>query len=153
MLTEEQLEAARAKYGKIGVIEYGGHQLVFRRPTRENVRDYRRKMDSPSEKPDGLDQLAQVSMIAFDGEEDITRARVAFLGFLDEYPLFTGSAKALSVFNVLTGLVEEEEAGSLGKGASVRSSRPTSTGTGSPNGSAPAPEARSSATTVERLRT
>ena len=129
MLNEEQLEAIRAKYGRIGVIDFGGHQIVFRRPTREHVRDYRRKTDSPAEKPDALDQLAQQTLAAFDGEQDPIRSRQSFLSFLDEYPLFTGSGKVLSVFNILTGLVEEEEAGSLGKGASVRSARPLTTPT------------------------
>jgi hypothetical protein len=129
MLTDEQIEAIRSKCGRVGVIEYAGHQLVFKRPSRDNVRDYRRKVDSPAEKPDALDQLAQITIVAFDGEQDLVKARNAFLGFLEEFPMFTSSAKCMSVFNVLTGLVEEEDAQDLGKGVSVRSAAPASTRT------------------------
>lgn len=129
MLTEEQLEAFRARYGKIGIVDYGGHRLVFRKPSRIDVRDYRRKMDSPQEKPDGLDQLANIMICAFDEEQEPQAARAHFLSFLDEYPLFTSSGKALTVLNILSGLVEQEEVGDLGKGVSVRSAprRPTQT--------------------------
>lgn len=137
MLTDEQIEAVRIRCGgKVGVVTWYGHQLVFRRPSRDQVRDYRRKQDT-SEKPDALDQFAQVMIVCFDGEQDPTRARVAFTGsFLEEYPAFTSSARFMVVANSLAGLIELEESADLGKGASVRSSPPRSTPTASTSGPA-----------------
>lgn len=136
MLDDGQIEELRKRCGgKVGVVDFDGHQLVFRRPTRDEVREYRRKKDSPSEKPDALDQLAQATIVAFDGEPDTVRARTLFLGFLDEYPLFTSGPKPSVVFGRLTGLVEAEDADAMGKGVSVRSAPPKSTPLGSPSGS------------------
>jgi hypothetical protein len=119
---ETKLEALRVKYGKIGVVAYNGHELVFRRPTRDHVREYRRKKDSDAEKMDAMDQLAQVTIIAFDGEEDITRARTRFTeSFLEDYPLAISNAKFVNCLTALAGLMEEEDEKDLGKGVSVKS--------------------------------
>ena len=144
LLSEPELEALKTKHGKIGVIDWDGHQLVFRRPTREHVRDYRRKQDSAAEKADSMDQLAQQTLVAFDGEEDVNKARAHFTSiFLEEYPAFTSNSRVVNVLSALTGIIADEEATELGKGASVRRSHPKSTPTVSPNGSAPAFEAKS----------
>jgi hypothetical protein len=121
MLDEAQLEALRVKYGRVGTVDWTGHQLVFRRPSRDEVREYRRKEDSPREKPDRVDQLAQATIVAFDGRDDILQARTMFLAFLDEYPFFCDSPKLQTVITVLAGGIEEEASSILGKGCSVRS--------------------------------
>lgn len=121
MFSEEKLEELRAKYGKIGIVDFSGHQVVFRKPSREQARDYRRKIATESEKPDAVDQLAQLTIVGFDGEEDVTKARIAFTGvFLEEFPLAMSNVKFITVISVLAGLVEEELDRDLGKGARIK---------------------------------
>lgn len=136
-LSDAQLEVQRARYGKIGVVEFSGHQLVFRKPSRDNARDYRRKKDSEAEKTDAMDQLAQATIIAFDGEEDVNRARVTFTEvFLEDYPLAMNSPKFIAVLSALAGLIEDEVATDLGKGASIKGLRLPDSPKGSTNGPA-----------------
>ncbi len=128
MMSEAELEELRTRHGKIGIVEYNGHQLVFRKPSREHVREYRRKKDSDAEKMDAMDQLAQATIIAFDGERDANKARETFTReFLNDYPLAVSNPKFVAVLSALAGLIEEEDARDLGKGASVRGLRPPST--------------------------
>jgi len=129
VLNDEQIESIRKTHGRVGVVDYDGHRLVFRRPSRDEIRDYRRKQDSAAEKPDCLDQLAQQTLAAFDDVTDPMQARVAFLAFLDSFPAFTSCGKFLAVSSVLSGMVEAEAAEALGKGASVRGAPPPSTPT------------------------
>lgn len=120
MLNDAELETLRTRYGKIGIIDYNGHQIVFRRPTRDNCRDYRRKIET--EKSEAIEQLAQVTLVAFDGEQDANKARTIYTSvFLEEVPLFTSNTKVMAVLGALSGVVEEEEATDLGKGACVKS--------------------------------
>jgi hypothetical protein len=114
----------RCPDGKIGIIDFSDHHLVFRLPTRIEAREYRRKEDSPAEKPDRLDQLATSIIVAFDGEEDTFKARGLFLDFLVKFPLFCDGPKPQTVFSVLLGVQEVEHSTILGKGCSVRSSPP-----------------------------
>lgn len=138
-LKDDEIEGLRKVYGKVGVIDWDGHQLVFRRPTREMVRDYRRKGDSAAEKPDREDQLSQQAMISFDGDTDPVRCREKFTSLLDEYPMLTSSNKYLVMMALLLGMVEEEGAEDLGKGVRVRTARLASLPKVSPNGSGIAP--------------
>lgn len=142
-LNEAELEVLRARYGKIGVRDWDGHQIVFRKANRQEVRDYRRKQDSTAEKPDALDQLAQSTIIAFDGQQDPNAARMQFTSiFLEEYPAFTSNGITASILSYLTGIVADEDQRDLGKGGSVRGTRPRSTPTDSPPGSAQPSEAK-----------
>jgi|SRR5215471_10222127 len=130
MLDDTKLEELRAKYGKIGVVEYNGHQIVFRKPTRDQARDYRRKKESDAERTDALDQLAQATIVAFDGELDANRARTTFTTvFLEDYPMAMNHPKFMGCMSALSGLVEEEDEKELGKGVSIkgppRSTSPT----------------------------
>ena len=142
MLNDDQIEELRVKNGgKVGVIDWslpdGMHRMVFKRPTRDLIRDYRRKLESPSEKADALDQLAQATIIAYDDMTDPNKARVEFTGkLLEEAPGFTGSIKVLNVLSVLAGMIEDQEATELGKGVSVRNCPPKRTETGSSSASA-----------------
>lgn len=135
MLTDEQIDALGTKFGKVGTVDFEGHQIVFRRPSRDQIKDYRRKEDSASEKQDRVDQLAQQTIIAFDGNEEPTACRVAFLSFLEEFPMFCDSPKAQTVLTVLAGGQEESGAALLGKGCSVRSATRTPSPMASANGS------------------
>jgi hypothetical protein len=119
---EEFLSKLQDKYGKVGVVHFEGHRIVFRRPTRTEVRDYRRKEDQPAEKYDRLDSLAQFTIVAFDDEVDVVKARMIFTNsFLESYPMATDSVKFQTVLLLLAGGQEEEHATFLGKGCSVMS--------------------------------
>jgi hypothetical protein len=146
MLDDAGLEALRVQYGgRIAVVEWYGHQLVFRKPSRDDIREYRRK-GGTTEEPDRVDQLTQVMLCAFDGQTDPVGARTAYLGFLSEYPLFTSTAKCNAAVNVLSGLVEVESAEALGKFVRLLSARPKPTAPASPNGSVTSPAASPSPT-------
>lgn len=119
MLDDAGLEALKVTHGKIGEVTWYGHQLVFKRPTREQIRDFRRKQDSPAEKPDATDQLSQQTLIAFDGVTDPAAARAQYLGFLVEYPAFTDSPKLNACLNVLSGIVEVADTERLGKSVRI----------------------------------
>jgi hypothetical protein len=142
VLGEAELEALKTKHGKIGEILWSGHQLVFKRPTRDSIRNYRRKQDSPAERPDAIDQLSQEMLIAFDGEQDGQRARESYLGFLTEYPAVTSAPKFLACISCLAGLAEEEDEANLGKGVSIRSSSRLLSPTGSTSGLSALPVAK-----------
>lgn len=129
MLSDEEMDARlepfRAKYGKVGGVEFSGHVLVFKRPTREHIRDYRRKKESDVEKVDAMDQLAQITIVAFDGEDDPNRARMTFTGvFLVEYPMAISNPRFVACLSTLAGLVDEEEAKELGKGVRIKGPPP-----------------------------
>lgn len=138
MLNEDQIEALRKQYREVGVIDFYGHQIVFRKPSRDDCRNYRRMQDSAAEKPDCLDSLGQLIVVAVDGEQQPVRCREQFNLFLEDFPLFMNSPKALAVVNILTGMVEVEDAEDLGKGVSVRRGPPKSSQKDSQTGSATA---------------
>lgn len=125
MVDEAKIESIRARLGIIGVVEYNGHTIVFRKPSRENVRDYRRKRESESERADAMEQLAQVTVVAFDDIDDPNAARTRFTGeFLERYPMAISNAKFASCLSALAGLIEVEDHQDLGKGVSVKSGPP-----------------------------
>jgi hypothetical protein len=129
-LPESQLDSLRVKYGKIGVVTYNHHTIVFKRPNRDHIREYRRKRDTPAERADAMDQLAQITIIAFDLIDDPNKARIQFTDtFLEEYPIAISHPKFLNVLTALAGLVEEEDYQDLGEGASVRSAPPSTSQT------------------------
>ena len=140
MLSEEQLDALKLACGKIAVVAYNGHEIVFRRPTRVQCGEYRREREDPQARADAVEHLAQKALVAFDGELDANRARIAYTTqFLEDYPLFANYPPVMAALSYLTGMVEEEEADALGKGVRVLSARPRSMPAVSPNGSATAP--------------
>jgi len=95
--------------------------IVFKKPSRDTARDYRRKTETPAEKVDALDQLAQATIVAFDGEEDPNRARVVFTGtFLEDFPMAMNHPKFMTALSALSGLVEEEHEKELGKGVTIK---------------------------------
>lgn len=141
MLTEEQLQELEKRHQKISVVRFNGHEIVFKKPSRVNCAEYRRMRESPAEKANATEQLAQVCLAAFDGETDANRARVAYTNvFLEEYPLFASTNDALAAISWLAGMVEDEAALDLGKGVQCRSSRLASMRAASLSGSSTAPE-------------
>ncbi len=143
MLDEAGIKALEKTHKKVGVIDWDGHQLVFRRPSRVDTREYNRKQDSPAEKPDALDQLAQVTLVAFDGETDPIRARTLFNVFLDDYPMFCNAPRVANLMGALGGAMEAEEAKALGKGVAIWPGTHPPTQTVSPNGSKQSSTAKS----------
>lgn len=124
-LDEAKLDELQRQHGKIGVVEYNGHQIVFSRPTRDIAREYRRMKETPAEAPDMMDRLAQSTIIAFDGETDANASRALFTGtFLANYPLATSSPKFNAVLSILSGYWEDEDAAALGKGARIKGLSP-----------------------------
>lgn len=143
-LTEEQLETLRAANKKIAIVDWNGHQLVFRRPTRDECHAYRVAQESPDAKADAIEQLCQRTIVAFDTDTNANAARTTFTTvFLVESPMFASTSRAKVALGALMGLVEEEDLADMGKGVSVRPAPPTRTPEVSPNGSATAPSAPS----------
>jgi hypothetical protein len=119
-LSEEKLAELGQQHKKVIAIDWDGHQVVLRRPTRDECRAYRVALETPSTKADAADQLCQQTIVAFDGETQVTPARVAFTSsFLVEYPMFTSTRRAQAAIAVLAGIVESEDAADLGKALRV----------------------------------
>lgn len=137
------------QYGRIGVIHWEGHQVVVRRPSREDVYEFRRRQASAVEAPGAIDYAAASTIVAFDGNLDAMRSRIAFDQFLSEYPRFTESAKFSVIFQTLWGRVEEEDMIDMGKGAFVRPSRRARTPEVSPSGSGTSSETSPSPQTAQ----
>lgn len=119
---EARLERLRVQYTKIGIVEWDDHELIFKLPSREMVREYRRKLQSELEKPDALEQLSQAMIVAFDGVDEPNAARIKYTGeFLFRFPAFTSSQRVINVLSALAGIISEEDAKELGKGVRVKS--------------------------------
>jgi hypothetical protein len=138
-LSEDALAALERTHKKIAIVDWQEHQLVFRRPTRDECHAYRVKQEQPETKADALEQHLQQTIVSFDGEGTPLAARTGFLAFLDENPMFASSARGKAVFASLSGLVELEDAADLGKGLSVRPAPRKPMHADSPSGSATAP--------------
>ena len=136
ILDDVQLESLRLKHGgKIGILPWDGHQLVFRRPSRDAARMYAIKKAEVD--LDAIDQLAQQTLVAFDGMTDpVETIRYSFGALLIEYPLMMMSNSARVIFAHLVGVVERDDELEMGKGVSVRSAAPKRTPAASLTGSA-----------------
>lgn len=120
---EELYETLRSRHTKIAIVEWNGHAIVFRRPTRDECHAYRVAIEHPETKADAMEQLCQRTIVAFDGEQDANKARVTFTTiFLVESPMFSITSKVKAAIGVLAGLVEEEDAIDLGKGVTIKPS-------------------------------
>lgn len=127
-LSEEQLNELQTKHKKIAVVEWNDHLLVFRRPTRDECHAYRVKLEHPDTKADANEQLCQATICAFNSDMNANTARTSFTeNFLPEQPMFASTMKVKIALGALMGFVEEEDLADLGKGVSVRPSRPKPT--------------------------
>lgn len=130
MLNDAQLDELKLKFQKIAVIDYNGHQIVFRRPTREHTREYRRMRESDAEKHLAMESLAQQTLAAYDGDTDPNSARTKYTAiFLEEFPLFVNVPKVTAALSALAGMVEEEDEKNMGKGVRLLNVRQASTPT------------------------
>lgn len=115
-LSDQDLEALRARNGgKVGVIKFDEHQMVFKRPARDTAREYRTERDNPATAPDALDHLAQRTIIAFDGETNGEKARLGFNALLADNPLITDNTNFKAVLSCMLGTVEQELEDKLGE--------------------------------------
>lgn len=123
-LTEAQLEELRVAHKKIGIVEWNDHVLVFRRPSRDECREYRVALEHPSTKADANEMVCQRTIVAFDLDTNPNTARPTFTDtFLkEESPMFCSTPKCKLVLGALMGLVEEEDLADMGKGVSLRPS-------------------------------
>ncbi len=148
-LTEEQLEGLRVKHRKIARVVWEGHEVVFRRPTRDEWHSYLRAQGSPMEKHTAQEHHSQITIVAYDGDMSMPGTRVAYQqGLLEECPGFANAPELGAALSVLAGTAQEEEIRHLGEVVSVRSGRQATTRTASANGSGGSTTAASSATTV-----
>ena len=147
-LTEEQLEGLRVKHRKIARVIWEGHEVVFRRPTRDEWHSYLRAQGSPMEKHTAQEHHSQITLVAYDGDMSMPGARVAYQqGLLEECPGFANAPELGAALSVLAGTAQEEEIKHLGEVVRVLSSRQGSTQTASPSGSAASSTIASSPTT------
>ena len=148
MLSEEQKDALEKAHKKIGVISWEGHEIVFRRPTRTEWHNYMRMNGDAAANAAALDSHAQITLVAYDGDIQMPRARIAYTNeLLEECPGFANAPEVAAVLAVLAGTAQQEDLANLGKVARVRQSGRRLTPTASPNGSPTSPEAPSSPTT------
>lgn len=109
MLSEEQIQAHRAAFGRIKYVTYNGVDLVFRKPKRVEVQQHAAKANSEAERHLADEQLAQMLVVQC-GEATGVAAKPAFLALIEEYP-YVAQCKAVgTAIAVLTGVVQDEEA-------------------------------------------
>lgn len=131
-LSDEQLDQLRAKFGRVGVVHFEGHEFVFQQPNQEHGRFFRRGVAAND--PDVADNLAAQLIVAMDGEaapepKEREPLRLAFRAWLKTRPLAMDNAFFAPVLSELLGQVEE---GGVQKkdGCRVLSSTPTTSLTG-----------------------
>jgi hypothetical protein len=136
VLDDTQIESLQVKFRKVGVVSWEGHQILFRKPQRAEWHEYLRRKDTRGESHTALEQLTQQTIVAFDGETDVTKARVTYSNiFLEECPGFANAPEVSAILAVLAGTAQEEEVESLKKVGVVWSGRRNSTPMASQNGS------------------
>lgn len=121
MLSDAELDALRATHGKIQAVRYNGNTLVFRKPTRAQVKAHAMALDNPQERPFADEQLARQTVVY--------PTREKFASLLEEFPYLTRNEKVGKALGVLCGILEEEEEKDLGS---------VSSGSGAPQGNTPA---------------
>lgn len=156
MLNEEALEALGARYkstGGVGTFMWKRHQLVLRHPTVDEW-DAHLRTRAADLSGGPVRQLAQILLVAFDGETDVMRARAAFGAFLSAgNAAFPNAPEWLAFIAVLAGTAQEEDIAHMGEAVRLWTGAPTATPAASPNGSGTAPVVgTASATTDVPLR-
>ncbi len=151
MLDAEALETLGVKYkstGGVGSLSWKGHQLVFRHPTLDEWDGYcRNKAQDPGSGPNR--QISQVLLVAFDGDVEVTRARMAYGAFLSAGNAgFPNAPEVTALLATLAGTVQEEDIAHMGKVCAIWSGAPAASRAASPNGSGTAPDMGTSSGTT-----
>ena len=147
-LTEEQLEGLRVKHRNIARVVWEGHEVVFRRPTRDEWHSYLRAQGSPMEKHTAQEHHSQMALVAYDGDMSMPGARVAYRRGSLGVPRFRErpGARRSAVGACGDGTGGGDPA--LGGSRQRQERTPATTRTASANGSGGSTTAASSATTV-----
>jgi len=137
MLSEEQLDAIGVRYkatNGVRSLMWKGHQFVFRHPTIDEWDAHMRNQATGGGAASR--QVSQVLLVAFDGETDITKARLAYNGFLAAGNAgFPNAPEVTMLLQALAGTVEEEDLANMGKAWRLWNGVPAVTPGASPNGS------------------
>ena len=116
-ITADHLAALEKQHRKVAHVQYNGHDLVFRRPTRAEAAYYREQIDSQSSKSERAaadEHLAQSVVVQVDDVlSDGTptgqvRVREAFNALLEEHPLMCMAAPVGRTLGKLTGILQED---------------------------------------------
>jgi hypothetical protein len=126
MITPDQIEELRAKFGRVGVVNFEKHVFVFQQPNDQHARDWRRTSSSKATETDATDLLAVQLIVAFDDLvcpelKDRESLRMAFRAWLKTRPLAIDNAWFGPVLAELLGQTEEGTAERTGKGCNVLS--------------------------------
>lgn len=117
MLPQDQIDALRAKHGRVKCVTYNGQDFVFRKPTRMEVIQYRQEIDDPGQKL-GADEKFATTLV-------VHPTRDAFASFCEEWPYAPQSTKISASIAQLSGLTEDEEAKSSGTASRSSGRSPT----------------------------
>jgi hypothetical protein len=117
MLSEEEVAALKALYGRAKYVTFNGVDLVFRKPKRTECQSFMMKREaSPAEKVAADEQLAQQLIVVCGTTKgpDLVKVREAFKALLEDWPLLVNEKGVGSALSQLVGLTQDEEAKSLG---------------------------------------
>lgn len=126
-VSEETLAQLTATHGRVKVVSYNGHELVFRKPKRAEVRMHAQALDDPQRKAGADEELAQLLIVAYDGVADARKARDAWNDLLDDFPYAASSKPIGGAIAQLTGVVEDIDLKGSGPSSTSSASGPTHT--------------------------
>lgn len=115
-ISREQLEELEEKYGDIGHLKSrraGLWEVVFRPPSRPEMKMFRGSVHNPAKKADAQEMLGRAICVAvfYEGEATVNAdaARVKFNRLLDRFPGICDSDACSSAFNRLMHDAVEED--------------------------------------------
>ena len=123
-ISDDHLRELEAKYGKVRLVVYNGHELVFRKPKRVEIKQHRIKNQSeaPEERASADEFLAQVLIEHVDGVEG-QPCKQKFLDLLEDFPYLASNKDVARAMSVLSGALQDTE----GKGSASVSTTSAST--------------------------
>lgn len=108
-ISEQQVSELAAKYGRVKHVTYQGVDIVFRKPSRAECRQYVMARDNPQEKASADEALANMICVHCNGAAG-GEAHKAFLDLLEDWPMAANSPKIGTALLELTGITESVEA-------------------------------------------
>lgn len=113
-ITEEFLDQARVKYGRVKHVVYNGVDIVMRKPKRVECQEHAARSDDPQQKFTADEQLCQTLMVACGEATDVAGARAAFTALLEDYPYAVKSKEIGTALLKLIGILQDDEGKSYG---------------------------------------
>lgn len=126
-ISDEHRSELERKYGRIKVVTFNGHELVFRKPMSKEARQHAHDMENPQAKIHADDNLAMFTIVAVDGGDEAS-ARKAFGALKEEWPYLVRSQKVGQVIGQLIGVVEDEDLKDSGTSTTASASPQTTSG-------------------------